>query len=146
MDWPICVHFRRNDFVNSANPQQESTEHFVKSAIEHTKKAIMQKNQSSLTVFIGDDPPWIRSLFDDMAIVLQSDRKEIDLAFMMKYCKAFVLTASASTFGFWGAYLSNASTIYYNYNFEKERSAGIPGFTRSDYFLSHWQELKFNGT
>jgi hypothetical protein len=50
----------------------------------------------------------------EISVTPPTDDAAGDMAFASSNCKMFLLTASASTFGFWSAYLSEAKDIFYN--------------------------------
>jgi hypothetical protein len=65
-----------------------------------------------------------------------------DIYFSTKICNTLIITASASTFGWWIGYLLNDlnSKVYYYNDFTKDTI-----YQRKD-FLDEWIPLKFNLT
>ncbi len=99
-------------------------------------------------VLIGNDDNFLQNIFyyfSPFSTILYRDidRPAVDWAFATRYCNSIILTASASTFGFWMAYLSTNATIYYNYDFSK--IGGIEKeLIRDDFFLPDWIPLLFD--
>ncbi len=99
-------------------------------------------------VLIGNDDKFLQNIsyyFSPFSTILnrEMDRPAADWAFATRYCNSIILTAAASTFGFWMAYLSKNANIYYNYDLsqidgiEKE-------FVRDDFFPPNWTPLLFD--
>ena len=63
-----------------------------------------------------------------------------DIYFSTQICNTLIITASASTFGWWIGYLLNDqnSQIYFYYDFDNNSI-----YERKDY-LNEWIPLKFN--
>lgn len=77
-------------------------------------------------------------------ISIFSERITVDLAIMANHCDTIVLTALMSTFGLWGAYLSN-STVYYNLNIkdaEMKSATEIATFTSTQRILPFWIPIR----
>lgn len=69
-----------------------------------------------------------------------SDRETVDLAIMANHCHTIILTAIMSTFGLWGAYLSDG-TVYYASNIDDrdmKNKTEISTFTSTDRILPSW--------
>jgi hypothetical protein len=76
-----------------------------------------------------------------------SDRSEtIDFAFARDYCNSILLTATASTFGWWLAYLSNADAVYFNQKFFKDDANNDyrNAIAFDDYILPNYIALYYN--
>ncbi len=107
-------------------------------------------NVTISTILIGNDQKFATQLFANYSdkittIIFNSSKENVtyDLAFASRHCNSIILTASASTFGFWMAYLSTNATIYYNYDFSK--IGGIEKeFVRDDFFPPNWTPLLFD--
>lgn len=97
---------------------------------------------------LGNDQEWVKSLFanySDVYIVSHNKDPTIDLAIMANHCNVNIMTASASTFAFWGAYLSDNATIYYNEQYIKNKTVGYGvQFTPNDVFLNTWIPLNLD--
>lgn len=95
---------------------------------------------------MGNDREWSQKLFhpSNYNIHVSFATATVDLAFANEHCDSILLTASASTFAFWIAYLSNSdsTSIYYNRQFSKpfgiERELVV-----EDFFLPEWISLSF---
>lgn len=102
--------------------------------------------KDSTVILLGDDRSWAEELFKAAPwahVPPQRDRPTIDLAFASRYCQTVILTASASTFGFWLAYLSLDEDVYYNKEFAISDFLRAE-FTEADVFLPSWTALVQN--
>uniref|UniRef100_A0A914WA27 L-Fucosyltransferase n=1 Tax=Plectus sambesii TaxID=2011161 RepID=A0A914WA27_9BILA len=121
-----------------------SRKHSTYNSVCFVRRKNAAKNEKNiLFLVLGDDRSWAEDLFrldHDVFISPEPKRAAVDLALMAKYCDDIILTASASTFGFWGAYLAKKATVYYNaesYDFRTKHDA--------DVFLPHWIPLNLSG-
>jgi galactoside 2-L-fucosyltransferase 1/2 len=58
----------------------------------------------------------------------------VDLA-LMSMCGGVIQTTG--TYGWWGAWLANATSVYYS-NYPAKDSALAHGFNKEDFFLPSW--------
>ncbi|GMT07663.1 hypothetical protein PENTCL1PPCAC_29837, partial [Pristionchus entomophagus] len=121
-DHILCVHSRRGDFLSTGAIQSPSNASYLLNATDFVYKT--QNVNSTLVVLIGDDLKWQ----NEIAITLRSQRKNAlvlprlkglstpvaDWQISRMYCDTVLLTASASTFGWWIGYLSKGQKVYYN--------------------------------
>ncbi|VDK20366.1 unnamed protein product [Anisakis simplex] len=120
---------------------------------------LVKKNRDITVLLFGDDYNWNRNLTKQfsnstldvhVAQPLVNITPIVDIAFCSSYCDAVLITASASTFGWWMAYLTRPNTsIYYNSVFSKTN--GIEReLNPRDFFPPHWKSLNMtespNGT
>lgn len=69
-----------------------------------------------------------------------TNKPSTDYAFFARHCQTVLLTASASSFGFWTAYLSSAEKVYFNI-FYGESSLFIGKIVIDDFFPMEWVAL-----
>lgn len=155
----LCVHTRRYDFI-SAEAHLPSPEDFTEAATKHIALSLFEKTQQNVTIiFFGDDRPWMRERVQRLITVLNfsvlveditkssRDSKRtpfpsaIDFAFSRNHCDSVLITASASTFGWFIAYMAKPNaTVYYNERIAKPGKSLPHVF--ADFFPSHWIPLK----
>ncbi|GMT12208.1 hypothetical protein PFISCL1PPCAC_3505, partial [Pristionchus fissidentatus] len=122
-DHVVCVHTRRGDFITD-NHMAHSTKRFVVPAVRMMEKRIRSnyRKKRPLFVLIGNDRDWmkdvIRELPERFKTAIATSNKSVpagvDWDFARQYCDSVLLTASASTFGWWLGYHSKGSDVYYN--------------------------------
>uniref|UniRef100_A0A914VLJ5 L-Fucosyltransferase n=1 Tax=Plectus sambesii TaxID=2011161 RepID=A0A914VLJ5_9BILA len=126
---------------------KEISSYFPRSSIEYVRNKLKILHRESLVALIGDDVLWAKSRFrnDHWARIpsAMSKRPTIDYAFFAQHCQSIILTASASTFGFWSAYLSSATAIYYNSKFDKDNQL-TSQLKPEDFFPPGWIPLHHN--
>ncbi|GMT07649.1 hypothetical protein PENTCL1PPCAC_29823, partial [Pristionchus entomophagus] len=147
-DHILCVHSKRGDILTTGL-QSPSNASFLLKATNFVY--LRQEANSKLVLLIGDDLDWQK----DIATTLTSQGKNVvvlprlnsttssvaDLHISRKFCDTVLLTASASTIGWWMAYLSKGQNVYYNYQpstdplYTKE-------FESTQFFPSSWMPLK----
>lgn len=77
--------------------------------LNYYKKILSQI--SSKKIYVISDIPWeVKSLNPDKQYIIIQEQDILQLMFMIYSCSTII--SSASTFHLWGAYLSNADTIY----------------------------------
>lgn len=102
---PVCVHVRRGDFVGNPVHGLCSIDYY------HTAMRLMRSMiERPVFVILSDDPGWCARHFGREADALVADAPaEPDALAVMCGCTAFVL--SNSTFGWWGAWLADATPV-----------------------------------
>lgn len=149
----LCVHIRREDFLEN-DIMQHSTQTFMKYSIEFLSKYYLH-NYS--IVLMGMDYNWLNEFMKTINIdgggrvynrkITSNNRGEtIDFAFARSYCNAMLLTATASTFGWWLAYLSKAENVYFNQKFLKDTASDDyrNAISFVDYILPNYVALYYN--
>lgn len=106
---PVCIHIRRGDFAN--NPTISKFHGTCSLEYYHKAVAIISARVDNPSFFVfSDDIEWAKQNFTLDASVKYvgqgADKNHEDIA-LMRLCRHFVL--SNSTFGWWAAWLSNAS-------------------------------------
>lgn len=96
------VHIRRGDYLSW--PSQEYPAVLDISWYQNAIDYIKAKQKNSVFIVMGDDQNYIRQNFEESnGLTISSNSPEIDLA-LMSLCNSGVL--SASSFAWWGAFLS----------------------------------------
>jgi hypothetical protein len=107
----ISVHVRRYDFV--INKSVNSEYGTYDSSYYNTAIKLIQEKEGVSSVFIfSDDIPWCKKNIHQGAnvhFVSDSGLPDTEEMILMSKCKNHVI--SNSTFGWWGAYLGNSSSI-----------------------------------
>uniref|UniRef100_A0A915DS75 L-Fucosyltransferase n=1 Tax=Ditylenchus dipsaci TaxID=166011 RepID=A0A915DS75_9BILA len=143
----LCVHTRLGDFV-SLN---------IHSRLNFTEEALMyvfrqlKKNISDVSVvLLGEDKEFLKSIkynkeeINKVYIPKKMSRGE-DMAFASIHCNSLLLTAQASTFGWWIGYLMESynggapGAIYYNSDFQGNSPADTYTFEN---YPRQWITLK----
>jgi hypothetical protein len=102
---PVCVHVRRGDFLRSSMHSVCQNAYY-----QDAVRVIRALVANPCFLVLSDDPDWCRRFFgdhDDVRVMDAMD--EFTTLRVMCACKAFVL--SNSTFGWWGAWLSQAQPV-----------------------------------
>ncbi|VDM36588.1 unnamed protein product [Toxocara canis] len=104
-------------------------------------------------MLFGDDYEWYSKIalenfgldkFKVYASLPLNATAAIVFAFARRHCDSVLLTASASTFGWWMAYLAKeTATIYYNRYFSYPKGIVLQ-LNPSDFFPSNWTALALN--
>lgn len=102
---PVCVHVRRGDFTQSPKHEVCGPEYY-----DLAIRLMSQMVDNPRFFVISDDPNWCRAHLQPRPdlIILESQEPMESLATMMG-CRAFVI--SNSTFGWWGAWLTNGNPV-----------------------------------
>uniref|UniRef100_A0A914ECL6 Uncharacterized protein n=1 Tax=Acrobeloides nanus TaxID=290746 RepID=A0A914ECL6_9BILA len=106
--------------------------------------------ESISTIFIGNDKKFTLKIIAKLEVnsyILENTSRGEDLCFGIHYCNSLIITAGASTFGWWIGYLKNQEgPVFYNTkmvlskkNIDKEKYS-------FDGFPSHWIGLAKNET
>ncbi|CAJ0960937.1 unnamed protein product, partial [Mesorhabditis belari] len=146
----VCVHIRRGDFVRSTL-HQHSTEEFTAESIRFgVEYAKTQTNRTVTAVLLGNDLPWekklIQTLGDLPYPVLAAKQNpdhwppHIDWIFAQIYCDTVILTASASTYGWWLGYLSRGDQVLYNAIYSKKNGVERE-MDEEKFWPKHWQKI-----
>jgi len=159
----LCAHVRRTSFLT--HPTLESQKNFIRAAVRYiinmervSFAANYSANNALFPVYIfSDDKTWSSQLFNDSdhieAVIVNSaaELPVMDWVIATNNCDIILLTASASTFGWWMAFLSPSSTkIFYNWEFAKPEntSANVKNFrrdfNRDTFFPPKWTALKYD--
>jgi len=95
-------------------------------------------------VFVSDDLAWCKQAilenapdFNNTDIVFSNKTTHIaavDLAILSR-CDGVIMTTG--TFGWWGAWLANKTTVYYG-NWPKPNSSLASFFNKTDFFPPNW--------
>jgi hypothetical protein len=102
---PVCVHVRRGDFVRSGLHDVCSPDYYHDAI--RTMRALVA---APAFIVISDDPAWCRKVLgNDPGVQILDPADELTTLRIMAACKAFIL--SNSTFGWWGAWLSDARPV-----------------------------------
>jgi len=159
----LCAHVRRTSFLT--HPTLESQKNFIRAAVRYiinmerfSFAANYLADNALFPVYIfSDDKTWSSQLFIDSdhieAVIVKSTAElpVMDWVIAVNNCDIILLTASASTFGWWMAFLSPSSTkIFYNWEFAKPEntSANVKNFrrdfNRDTFFPPKWTALKYD--
>jgi hypothetical protein len=142
----LCVHIRRGDYLKS-RMHRHTTEDFTKASVSYVREKLLKAGINSTVAFLGDDRPWAKALFVNETwahVPERTNRITTDYAFVARHCQTVILTASASSFGFWAAYLSSAD-VYYNVDFSISALLANQ-FTLNDVFPPKWKSISINNT
>ncbi|GMS79271.1 hypothetical protein PENTCL1PPCAC_1446, partial [Pristionchus entomophagus] len=132
----------------SVRPSAPSTEAFTVPAVEFILRQI---KSTALVIMIGDDRYWQRETTKRIksaeSVVLprseSTSSASIDWQFAEIHCDTVLLTASASTFGWWMAYVSKGQKVYYNSVYGKENRFGT-SLDPDGFFPHSWTALELD--
>lgn len=97
----IGIHVRRGDYVNNINYYNLPANYFI-SALE---KYFPNWTEDYNVLIFSDDIKWCKTYLSGNNIYFSENREPIEDLFLLSQCQNFIL--SNSTFGWWGAWLSN---------------------------------------
>uniref|UniRef100_A0A914DWY1 L-Fucosyltransferase n=1 Tax=Acrobeloides nanus TaxID=290746 RepID=A0A914DWY1_9BILA len=123
----LCVHTRRGDFIQHKT-LLESRKEFVESSIEYVVNFLKVRFLQNIDlVLYGTDNKFIdglkikKSNFNSIHKSKARTKGE-DLAFAALHCHSFIHTASASSYGWWMAYLrQRKGFVFYNSQQKKNK-------------------------
>ncbi|GMR59702.1 hypothetical protein PMAYCL1PPCAC_29897 [Pristionchus mayeri] len=149
-DHKLCVHSRRGDFLHSFE-QAPSTQEFTVPAVDFVLRQLKSKARHPLVVMMGDDLYWQRETAKKIksaeTVVLprsaSSTSASIDWQFSEMHCDTVLLTAAASTFGWWTAYVSKGQQVYYNSIYGKQDRFG-DHLDPHEFFPNSWTSLELD--
>ena len=93
------VHIRRGDYIRR---EKIGSNQFVIPGVKYYKNAL-KICQSDKVIIFSDDVEWCRRKFKCENVIFSKDNEDLSLT-AMTMCRNNIL--SASTFGWWGAYLN----------------------------------------
>ena len=133
----VGVHVRRGDFL-----EKPQIDYGITTAdVSYYKKAFRYFTSSHEHVWfiiVSDDIPWamenLPRTADEVVVTYSNQTLDVDLAILSK-CDAVIM--STGTFGWWGAWLANKTTIYYK-NYPKPDSVLSNVLKGSSYYPPHW--------
>nr|CAD2136680.1 unnamed protein product [Meloidogyne enterolobii] len=144
----LCVYTRLGDFGTPKYPKHHpSKKDFTEESTKFVFNEIKEKTKSEAIslVLLGEDKKFISKLkfygIEPKRVFIPKNMpRGQDIYFSTKICNSLIITASASSFGWWIGYLLNdiKSQVYFHSNFNS-RSL----YQRSD-FPPEWIPLKFN--
>lgn len=145
----LCVHIRRGDFIASSL-HMESRENFTVWAVRHVIDEKL-KGENVTVILFGNDRIWSLKITEKyfnstrmqgyVTNTISSTTPAVDFAFVRHNCDSVILTASASTFGWWSAFLAGPQkNIYYNSVFSKPNGVERE-LNATDFFLPEWIPL-----
>ena len=138
----IAIHVRRGDIVSNEGQvrfghKPASTEYLLRAS------ALVQKKYSSVVfLVISNDVPYCKAIFKDPNFLFMDNNREPAAVDMAIISLADHIILSVGTFGWWGAYLSDARDIYYYHDWPKKGSDMEKLINRGDYFYPAWTALK----
>ena len=117
------VHVRRGDKVLDGSPV---------APLAHYERILKNLHYPRVAV-CTDDPQWVReqSIFKN-AVVSENHDPGFDMALLAAATDAVII--GVGTFGWWGAYLSNAKRVYYRK--QQYQKSLMPGYNEIDYIPS----------
>lgn len=133
----VGVHIRRGDYLNSYHVHLGFTV-ADKKYLKNSFSYFTSRHEHVQFVMLGNDRNWtmfnLPSLNKSSSVIFSNNTHDVDLAILSK-CDAVIF--STGTFGWWGAWLANKTTIYYA-DWPRKYSHYYNMFNRKDYFPPHW--------
>ena len=130
----VCVHIRRGDFLLPHNNERG----FVVAGLGYIDKAMSYfktRLNDPLFFVLSDDKRWCKSNLNRTNTVISPfDNAYVDLA-MMTYCDHVIVTSGS--FGWWGAWLSNGTVVYYK-DYPRPNTWLGNQFHLQDYYPPSW--------
>lgn len=123
----VCIHIRRGDFLTKRYPVAGVD--YIQSAM----KVFTSKYQNVQFIVVSDDMKWCRKNIHN--VIYSPFWKDIDDMALLTLCDHVIVTSG--TFGWWGAWLANGTTVYFS-GFPKQNSDLARNFSFSDYYPEGW--------
>lgn len=135
----IGVHARRGDMLRPHLRQYGYTT-ATKPYFLQALRYFAERHRRVHLIVTSDDLTWIKSVFedtDDQKVRLTfstGNPAAVDLA-ILTLCDSLIL--STGTFGWWAAWLSNGTTVYFK-DWPQPGSRLENNFRKEDFYPSHW--------
>ncbi|XP_045184145.2 galactoside 2-alpha-L-fucosyltransferase Sec1-like [Mercenaria mercenaria] len=128
----VCIHVRRGDI---ANKRKIKFGYAVADVvfIEKARKFYIKRFSKVQFIILSDDKDWCRKNLKDVYISPFSSAAD-DMA-LMTLCDHVTITVG--TFGWWGGWLSNGTTVYFD-GFPTPHSGLASKMNRDDYYPPNW--------
>ena len=134
----VGVHIRRGDMMS-----QEKVDYGYTVAdrkyIESAMKYFRDKYSKIVFIIVSEDHDWFKEEFGeseemDNVVFSKESKPAVDMA-ILSMCNHTIITVGS--FGWWGAWLANGTTIYYN-NWPRPLSTLEYKTEKKQYFPPHW--------
>jgi galactoside 2-L-fucosyltransferase 1/2 len=132
----VGVHVRRGDIVKGVNHDyghQPASDEYLLRTVLH----LQTEHEPVVFVVLSNDIAYCKELFREENFIFMDhhDKAQVDMAILtlMDY-----LILSVGTFGWWGAYLSDAREVHYYRDWPRNGSEMQKGITPQDYFPHYW--------
>ncbi|KAL7070311.1 hypothetical protein ACQ4LE_010598, partial [Meloidogyne hapla] len=141
----LCIYTRLGDFGSLSAQHRRSRKDFSEESTKFVFNEIKREDKEISLILLGADKEFLSELeFDGIKpkkVFIPKDMpRGQDIYFSTKICNSLIITASASTFGWWiGFLLDDINSKIYFYDDFDERSL----YQRKD-FPSEWIPLKFD--
>lgn len=129
----VCLHIRRGDMTSDHNKKYG----YNLPDIDFVNKSMqfyINKYEFVTFIVISDDIQWCKNSIKRYVEYSPFTDIQSDIA-LMSLCDHVIVTAG--TFGWWGAFLSGGTTVYFS-NFVKNGSTLAKGYVPEDYYPSTW--------
>ena len=135
LPWLIGIHVRRGDLLSDnqrKHGHEPASEEYLLRTVLHFQKCY----PNSLFVVVSNDMPYCRRVFVESSFLFMEHNNEaVDMA-ILSLMDHVILTVG--TYGWWGAYLSDAKEVYYYKHWPRAGSDMLKGLNPEDYFLPWW--------
>ncbi|KAL4234318.1 hypothetical protein ACF0H5_005969 [Mactra antiquata] len=130
----VCIHVRRGDFTDqraSMNGYSMADIHFLQRAMEFHR----ERWGKVRFIVLSDGIAWCKEKIIGPDIMFSPFYHVAEDFALMTLCDHVVVTSG--TFGWWGAWLSGGTTVYYK-NYPRPGSWLEKQFSRDDYYPPNW--------
>ncbi|XP_055349108.1 galactoside alpha-(1,2)-fucosyltransferase 1-like [Paramacrobiotus metropolitanus] len=134
----IGMHVRRGDIVpGTASHKQGHTPASDQYLVDSYDALKAQYQSRTIFIVLSNDVRYCQRLFDGKGniVYMEGNSAEVDLA-VLTLMDDIVLTVG--TYGWWGAYLSDAATVRYYDLWPRPGSAIAAEYNHTDFFPPHW--------
>ncbi|XP_053387697.1 galactoside alpha-(1,2)-fucosyltransferase 2-like [Mercenaria mercenaria] len=128
----VCIHVRRGDTANKVMIKFGYAVAGV-DFIEKARKCYIERFSKVQFIIVSDDKDWCRKNLKD--VYISPFTNEADDMALMTLCDHVTITVG--TFGWWGAWLSNSTTVYFD-GFPTPHSGLASTMNRDDYYPPNW--------
>ena len=140
----IGVHIRRSDMLN----EEKSNFGYTvadKTYVEGAMKYFREKYPKLIFIVVSENHDWFKEEIGDSedfndVVFSKESKAAVDLA-ILSMCNHTIMTVGS--FGWWGAWLANGTTIYYN-RWPKPFSTLDYHTDKEQYFPPHWIPMPKN--
>lgn len=133
----IGIHVRRGDHISLGYLKFPPLSYF-----RHAKEYFKKKYKYKKVKFIvaTNDKKWVTNhlVDEDTQLISHSKTSAEDMA-ILSLCDGVIMTIG--TFGWWGAWLSNKSAVYYEKEFKLNHPINKGKINKDDYYLPTWKSM-----
>ncbi|XP_055355406.1 galactoside alpha-(1,2)-fucosyltransferase 1-like [Paramacrobiotus metropolitanus] len=132
----VGMHVRRGDIVTDAGQRNHGHVAATDDYLLRMVLRVQDKQKNVVFFVISNDQEYCHKLFrKENFVFVEGHTAEVDMA-LMTFMDVVVL--SVGSYGWWAAFLSDATDVYYFKDWPRNGSDFAKGVSAEDYFLPAW--------